>query len=257
MAALLAGERGTPGSWTIVPAQGSVLTEVCGTHGKWRGSCIPLAIGCAKHWAPGKALGYSMRIQQPHEFHSKESQKIYFVPKGWCFQLIFLLSPYSQGLYYTPETSLLGTISDNGTFFKYHHFFLHPSYIPPSSAIASTDLLRRKKLCAFALSEQSLFSWAVLVTNSDPPLFQETITFIINKSPPANFPPLKKLFWFQMSPWHSLILARSRENSSHSFSQPGLFQVWHIQINSIAALKQSWNPNSQEGTGQDKASTEL
>lgn len=116
---------GSAATRTTLPAQmGSVLPGVCGALGKWRANCISLAIGCAKHWAPGKALYHSMGIQWSQEFHSKESQKIYFMPKGWCFQLIFFLSPHSQGLYYTPETSLLGTISDNGTFFKYHCFFL-------------------------------------------------------------------------------------------------------------------------------------
>lgn len=175
----------------------------------------------------------------------KKARKSILCWRGWCFQIIFLLSPHSQGLYYTPETSLLGTISDNGTFFKYHHFFLHPTYIPPSSAIASTDLLKGKKLCAFALSV-FLFSWAMLITNSDPPLFQETITFIINKSPAANFPPLQKLFRFQMSSWHSLILQESGGISSHSFSQLGLFQVWHTQINSPATLRQSWDADRRE-----------
>lgn len=156
-----------------------------------------------------------------------------------------------------PRDSLLGAISNNGTFFKYHHF-LRPAYIPHSRVIASTSLLKGKKLNVFTLSEWILLYWAVLVTNSAHHYFRKSLHSLLIRALQLTFQPCRHYSGFKchhvlFSLWHSLILQEAGETPpilfpSLSFFRSGIPRSIHLPL---------WNRAGTDAVKRKQGSTTL
>lgn len=155
-----------------------------------------------------------------------------------------------------PRDSLLGTISNNGTFFIYNHFLLHPTSITHWSVIASTSLLKRKKLWAFTLSKWILLSWAVLVTNSAHHYFRKPLHSLLITALQLTFQPCRHYSGFKchhvlFSLWHSLTPQEAEGTPPISFPnltffRSGIPRSIHLPL---------WNRAETDGTKRRQGST--